>query len=472
MKKLILMLAATLLATVLSASPPKYIFLFIGDGMAAAQRGMSEKFAKLLPRERLYMNDMPFKAPTTTKSANKLVTDSAAAATAIACGVKTNNRYVGCDPEGNPVESCAEMAHKCGKKVGIITTVTLTHATPAGFYAHRSARGDGYAIGVDLVNSKFDFFAGGGFDGRHKNKKHPEYKKYGHLYNYAETQGYKIIKKKSDFFAHKPSDGKLITRFTNGALPYSIDIENAGGEYPTLAEMVKKGIEMLDGDTGFFMMVEGGRIDWAGHANDAATSIREILAMDDAVKVAVDFLKKHPNDTLIVVTGDHETGGLTMGIANTGNKTDIKLLMHQTMSVDGFKTLFENLFKENKGNLTFEDTEETVKKAFGLKFKGNPKNDPLVLSSDEIKEVKKAFDKDMASFKSKIKESNQYDGIKSYVFGSKLRHVLNRKAGLNWSTGGHTGQPVLTTAIGVGAQKFSGVLDNTDISKNIKSMLK
>ncbi len=470
--KTILMLFTILIATVLSAATPKYIFLFIGDGMAAAQRGMSEEYSKIISRGPLYMNDMPVKSPTITKSANSLVTDSAAAATAIACGVKTKNRMLGLDPEGNRLESCAEFAKKNGKKVGIITTVTLTHATPAGFYAHRTTRGDGYGIGADLVNSGFDFFAGGGFDGRHKKKNHPEYKKYGHLYNYAETKGYKVIKTKSDFFAHKKSDGKVLTRFTNNALPYTIDTNLDDNKYPTLSELVKKGIEILDDDSGFFMMVEGGRIDWAGHANDAGTNIREILGLDDAVKVAIDFYKKHPKETLIIVTGDHETGGLTMGVANTGKNLNIKLMMNQSMSVDKFKNQFENLFKSKKGKITIEDTEDIVCRAFGLKFKGDANKDPLVITKDEMKEIKKAFDKDMDSFNSKVKESSQYDGIKSYVYGTKLRHILNRKAGLYWSTGSHTGQPVLTTAVGCGSEKFKGTLDNTDISKNIKSLLK
>ena len=147
------------------AAAPKYVFVFIGDGMSTPQRLMAEDFSKRTGRGELAMNHLARRTETATKSANKVVTDSAAAATAIACGEKTDNGMLGMRPDGTRIESVAAVAKKAGRKVGIVTTVTIVHATPAGFYAHNRSRGDSRAIAMDLVKSGFDYFAGGGIGG-------------------------------------------------------------------------------------------------------------------------------------------------------------------------------------------------------------------------------------------------------------------------------------------------------------------
>ena len=156
-----------LVFTALSASateiqPVKYVFLFIGDGMSFPQRQMAEAYVQKTENRRLKINAMPYQAITATHSANAYITDSAAAGTAIACGVKTNNGTLGLTPDGEQLESIAELAHKNGRKVGIITSVTINHATPAAFYAHNASRSSDYAIGLDLIASGFDYFGGGG----------------------------------------------------------------------------------------------------------------------------------------------------------------------------------------------------------------------------------------------------------------------------------------------------------------------
>ncbi|MBQ8113502.1 MAG: alkaline phosphatase, partial [Kiritimatiellae bacterium] len=268
MKKLIA-IAFAVAAACGWADGPKYVFLFIGDGMSVPQRMTADEFSRKAGNGQLAMNTLPFTATTRTCSSDSLVTDSAAAATAIACGAKTRNHYSGVDPEGKPVYSSALAAKKAGRKVGIVTTVTITHATPAGFYAHRKNRGDAYGISLDLADSGFDFFAGGGLSVTPRNStNHTQYAACGDAYEYARSKGYRLVTTKDEFLALKPGDGKILTKFTNDALDAAID---ADGSQPTLAEMVEKTIEMLDGDEGFFIMAEGGRIDWAGHGNDAAT---------------------------------------------------------------------------------------------------------------------------------------------------------------------------------------------------------
>ena len=454
------------------ARAPKNVILFIGDGMSVPQRMVAEEFSRKTGQGSLAMNALPYSAMTRSCSADSLVTDSAAAATAIACGEKTKNHYSGVDPNGKPVYSCAVAAQKAGKKVGICSNVTITHATPAGFYAHRKNRGDAYGISLDLVNSGFDFFAGGGLDVTAKNStNHLEYAACGDAYEYAWKNGYKKIATRAEFLALKPGCGKILTRFTNGPLETAIDV-TPELDQPTVAEITAKAIEVLDNAKGFFLMVEGGRIDWAGHGNDAATNLRDVLALDAAVKVALDFQAKNP-DTLVLVTGDHETGGMSMGFAGTGYALYMDRLANQTMSVGRFEGLVSEQFKANP-KLTFDDMKPLLLEAFGFKFRGPDvdEKDPMRLHTAEVEELKKAFAHDVEFHKHKIGENSAYDGEKRYLFGGACRLVLSHKCGIGWSSGAHTAMPVLTTAKGPCAEQFTGFIENTDISKKIKAFYK
>lgn len=473
LKKLLLSGLVLAAALVVRAQAPKYVFLFIGDGMSMPQRLIADEFSHKAGHGPLAMNDMPFQAMTRTSPANAIVTDSAAAATAIACGVKTNNGSSGVDAAGRPVRSCALAAKNAGKKVGIISNVTITHATPAGFYAHRRNRGDTYGIALDLVHSGFDFFAGGGLDTNEAaSKKSPEYAAHGEPYAYAASQGYKLVDTKEAFLALKPSDGKILTRFTNGCLESAIDVTPEMNE-PTLAELVGKAIEMLDGPEGFFVMTEGGRIDWSGHANDAATNLRDVLALDDAVKVALAFMEKHPDETLVIVTGDHETGGLSMGFAGAGYNLYMERLAHQTCSVGHFDGLIAEAFKRNP-NLSLEDVKPMLRESFGFKYAGPGVDnaDPMRLHTDEREEIRKAFEHDLAFHRSKIEENTKYDGVKRYLLGGVCRTIMAHKCGIAWSTGTHTAMPVLTTAKGCQAELFSGLMENSDLGKRLRSLYK
>lgn len=443
------------------ADGPKYVFLFIGDGMSVPQRMTADEFSRKIGNGPLAMNSMPCSAMTRTCSANSLVTDSAAAATAIACGVKTKNGSLGVDAAGKAVNSCAYAAKKDGKKVGIISTVTLTHATPGGFYAHRKSRGDTYGIAVDLAESGFDFFAGGGLDTNESgDKKHKDYEGRGEAYAYAGKRGYRIVKTKEEFLALKPGEGGILTRFTNGALGFSIDKEE---DEPTIAQLVGKAIEVLDNDEGFFIMAEGGRVDWAGHANDAGSNLRDVLALDEAVKVALDFQRRHPEDTLVIVTGDHETGGMTMGFAGTGYALHVGLLAHQTMSVGEFEKQCRRLFRDRKGKVEFAQVQELVTRAFGFNF---GETGEVKLNEEDVREIREAFESDLALHNG---ESAKRDGGKRFQLGEVCRRIISAKCGIGWTSGAHTAMPVLTTAKGARQELFSGYIDNTDISKHIRS---
>ena len=279
-KKILLLACGAALAAGLHAAAPKYVFMFIGDGMGMPQRMVAEDYSRRSGRGPLAMNALPYQCLTRTASANALITDSAAAATAIACGEKSNNGALGVMPDGRRIESVAEVAKRKGMKVGIVTVVTIVHATPAAFYAHRKNRGESYRIALDLVASGFDYFAGGGVYNKYDDKKDSQYR--GNVFDLAREAGYAVVREKGPFLALKPGAGKVWGVFADEGLEFDIDDHAV---YPTLKEMVAKGVELLDGPQGFFMMAEGGKVDYAAHATFTASSI----AMTSLIVVAASF---------------------------------------------------------------------------------------------------------------------------------------------------------------------------------------
>lgn len=459
-------------AMLLNAAAPKYVFLFIGDGMAANHRVMADSFSRAIGRGPLAMENLTVKGIAETQSADKITTDSAAAATALACGVKTKNGMLGCDADGNIVDSCAYFAKAAGKKVGIITTVTTTHATPAGFYARGHARGENYRIAIDLVDSGFDFFAGGGLDGKFDDTKSKLYPKYGNIYEYARKTGYKVVTSKDDFLALKPSDGKVLTRFTDYAYPYDIDITNADrDQYPTLPQLLEKCIGMIDNPDGFFVMVEGGLIDWAAHGNDAASAIRDIIALDDAIKVALDFMKRRPGETLVVATGDHETGGLSAGVAGVVSVSDISILTNQTVSTRVFDENMRLAVLKNR-KFDFEDAKKMITKGFGFRFEGDPKKDVMVLGEKEMEKVKADFEKDLENLLSNIIEKKgavEYLTVSKHRLSGTLSKMISSRARVSWSHSHHSSQPVVISAQGCSSELFRGSMGNDEVGKKLKS---
>ncbi len=449
-------LAAALVvcASILSfADAPKYVFLFIGDGMALPQRMAAEEFSVKTGGKKLEINHLPYHAMTRTCSASSLITDSAAAATAIACGVKTRNGSLGVDMNGKPVESVAEVAKKSGRRVGIATSIVINHATPGGFYAHRSNRSLHYQIGLDLVNSGFDFFAGG-YIYKAGDTNDVAYK--GNIYDLAAKAGYKVIMEDKETFAALKNDGSkvLYSAHASGAIPVAINEHLENNKYSTLAEITEKGIELLDNPNGFFFMIEGGLIDLACHANDAATTLHDVIAFNEAVCKALEFQKKHPEDTLILVTGDHETGGMTLGFDATGYVLYPERLRHQKVSSDYLKADLNNAkaAAEKAGTpWTFEEAKAVLTKFYGFDFStSDVGKSEMAMSAAEVKRLSDAF------------AAGTLDKVALAVF--------NNKAGIGWTSGAHTALPVLTTAIGEEADEFQGFIENTDLSNKLKKL--
>ena len=469
MRSLVISLAVALAAIASAfAAPPKYVFLFIGDGMSTPQRMVAEEFARKCGRGDLAMNHLPYQANTRTISADSIITDSAASGTAIACGRKTNNGMLGVDPGTNRLVSVAEVAKRRGMKVGIVTTVTMVHATPAAFYAHRARRGQYYRIALDLVASGFDYFAGGGVYDKFDDRSDPEYR--GNVFDLARRAGYAVtIEDKAAWAALKPGS-RAWSVFGAYGMSFAID---ADGSEPTLAELVAKGIEVIDGPQGFFIMCEGGRVDYSGHANDAATNLRDIIALDDAVKVALDFQRRHPDETLVVTTGDHETGGLSMGFAGIGGKFRVELLAAQKTSTESYSREIKALIRSRPDGIAFEDVKPSLREKFGLVFPGDPgaEGNPLLLSDADIAALERAFDRDVHRVCTRIKDTTAHDVARRYEFARTAKSVLNAHAGVGWSSGAHTALPTFTTAKGPGADILVGMDDNADIGARMKSLL-
>lgn len=450
------------------AVAPRYVFVFIGDGMSTPQRMVAEEFARKTGYGDLAMNHLPYQANTRTKSANAIITDSAAAATAIACGEKTNNGMLGVDPATNRLVSVAEVAKRRGMKVGIVTTVTIVHATPAGFYAHRPRRGQTYRIALDLVDSGFDYFAGGGVYDKFDDREDAEYR--GNVFDLARKAGYAVaIDDRAAWEALKPNT-RSWSVFGSHGMQFAID---ADGSQPSLAELVAKGVEVMDGPDGFFMMCEGGKVDYAGHANDAATNLRDVLALDAAVKVALDFQERHPDETLVITTGDHETGGLSMGFAGIGGKFRVELLANQKMSTESFSTRIKAIIGERKGDISFDEVMPLLRDSFGFIFPGDAaaEGDPMLLTEADVKALREAFDKDVSYVRARLKDTTAHDVARRYVFAQAAKNVLNAHAGVGWSSGSHTALPTFTTAKGPGAEILVGMEDNTDLGRRMKQLL-
>jgi len=461
---------AALFCLPINAKSPKYVFMFIGDGMSTPQRMVSDEFSRKIGRGPLAMNMLPCQCMTRTKAANSLVTDSAAAATAIACGERANMGALGVTPDGKRIESVAEIARDKGMKVGIVTTVTIVHATPAGFYAHLRSRSDFYKIALELIDSRFDFFAGGGVYDKYDDKKNSRYK--GNVFDLAAKSGYNVVKTKAGFDALKPGCGRTWCVFGDESMDFVIDSPK---DVPTLADMVAKSIELLDNPNGFFIMGEGGKLDYGAHANDPATVVRETVAMDDAVKVALEFAKKHPEETLIITTGDHETGGMTMGFGGTGAKFRIELLAYQKCSTDAFSNMIADKIRANP-KITFNDVKADVTAKFGLIFDKAAATDRdkrhLLLNAAEIDILKKAFKTDVGMVLSNAVETRAHDAARRRKFAAAARRLLSNHAGIGWTTGSHTAMPTMTTSQGCGAENFVGIMNNSDIALKLKALLK
>jgi alkaline phosphatase len=485
--------AILLFATAASALQPKYVFFFLGDGMASSQIQSTEAFLTTLngglateaadllkPENRLNMSKMPVVGMQTTYDAHDLMTDSASSATAFACGLKTLSGVIGMnDAKTTSYKSIAQLAHEAGMKVGIISSVSLDHATPAAYYASVPSRGDMNGIAVQMANTGYEFFGGGGL----AKPLAPV-----DIWTLLEDNGYTLLNDRESIMALKdhPMDKVICINpwlQDAAAMPYDIDRPETN---LSLAEMTEVAIANLEGKgckkskkhaddnrEGFFIMVEGGKIDWACHANDAMATIGDMLDFDNAVGVALDFYEKHPHETLIVVTGDHETGGMTIGHATTGYKAYYDVLLDQKSSFQHFDDIHwaehKDTYDDNydwtlPNNLAGnQDMVNLMLTVFGLEYNA--------LNAYQKEKLEDAYDKSMCKMNDNSSDEN------TYLYGGynpitvTITHILNEKVSIGWTSYSHTGVPVPIFAKGREATVFSGFYDNTDIAKKLADIM-
>lgn len=447
--------------------PPKYIFLFIGDGMGLAQSSLAEAYQAALQGKtdmgKLLFNTFPSHGMVTTYAENRLITCSAAAGTALSTGKKTSINTIGLNASRtDTLKSILQLAMERGMKTGVISTVGLNHATPAAFYAHVPDRDMYYEIAMQIPGSDINFFGGGGImEPTGEKKDRPD------AWGIIAKAGYKKIDSRKEFLKLKRGDDKVFltnpTLDNEWAMPFTID---AGANDFSLSEIVSKAIELLENPNGFFIMAESGKIDWACHANDAAAAIGDILELDKAVRKALDFYLRYPEETLIIVTADHETGGLTLGNANKYYDSDLTLLANQTRSLQqlGAET---STFLQNADTLNgFIKTLNFLDQQLGLGSK-------IKLSGADSLHLKQAYE---AAVSNKLPFIHKDDNYALYGNGNPIAvtavKTIARKAGIGWTTWSHTAIPVPVRAIGPGKEMFESYIDNTDIPNNLAKLLR
>ena len=406
-----------------------------------------------LGRVKTLMSTFPYSGLASTHSASNGITDSAAAGTCLATGHKTKNGMLGQDGDTARLTSIAEELKAQGWGVGIMTTVAIDHATPAAFYAHVPKRSKYYRIGEQLAESTFDFFGGAGFhypQGKNDDKKV-------NLYRNAEKAGYTIARGYKEGLADKlilvQKDDSATNHGSN--LPYAIDRKE--GDL-TLAQIVSTAVPFLEArHERFFMMVEGGMIDYACHGNDAATAFGEVWDMNEAMQVAYDFYRTHPDETLIVVTADHETGGLALG--NSDYTLHLDLLQNQKCSAWVLSDLFTQLFQSKK-KPAWEEVQAIYREQLGFW-------DKVEISAEEEAKLKGLY-KDACKGKAKDTKT-MYKTINK--LGDAGIELLNEKAHIGWTTHAHSAHSVPIFAIGVNANLFTGWHDNSEIVPLIKKAI-
>lgn len=444
-----------LLFTLLSveAQQAKYIFYFIGDGMGISHiRGTEIYNAAVNPDMegggRLSFTRFPVHTFVENHSSSSLVTDSSAAATALASGVKTVNGYMGVDADKRSVKTIAEVAAERGMKLGTITNVGVNHATPSAFFSHCESRSNYGEIFKQLLASEIDFAAGSTILYRKKQGMTLQ----GCL-DMAKQAGVEVVQNPEK--AGKVRNKRVLLLSKNlerKALEYAND-RKEGDE--TIVDYTKAAIEYLEresDDNGFFLMVEAGHIDYCAHDNDAVTTFEEVNHLSESVQLALDFYAKYPEQTLIIVTSDHETGGLAIGYKDY--KMPLERLAYQKCSMVALTAKMRAM--RDAGDLSWESMSSLLKAELGLW-------DKVSLSERDEKKLKRCFEEDFVR--------NATEVVSLYNHNEKLAslaiEILNKRARIDWISLDHTGMQVPLFVKGAGFEHFWECYDNTDVPKSI-----
>lgn len=418
------------------------LIVLIGDGMGPAQVTLTRLYAqKYLNQDKLTLDDIlvgmnsTYAGDSSYKGQSGVVTDSAASATAFGSGVKTYNGAISVTNEevAKPVASIIEAAEEMGKSTGLISTARITHATPAAYASHVRQRGMENAIARQYVDAGVEVLLGGGerhFTADAETAKYGKTKRKDglNLVDMFVENGYSVAYNKEELLN---ADGdKLIGFFDDSHVPYNLD---RGSETPALVDQLTKAIQVLEKDEdGFVIMLEAGRIDHAGHANDIHSVVKETLEFDEAVKAALDYAKADGN-TSVMVTADHETGGLTIGSLS---QYDTHFDIFKNVSASSYK-----IGKELKDLESADQVRSIVKKYTGIDN----------LTEEEV---------------NLILDGKEWDGRPSkYGREGSFNAVMSYRTLVGWTGHGHTGVDVGVYAYGPVTKYVTGFTDNTDFAK-------
>jgi alkaline phosphatase len=411
----------------------KNVIFLIGDGMGvsytSAYRYLKDNPGTKVAERTEFDKYLVGQQMTYPEDSAQNITDSASAATAMSAGVKTYNAAIAVDNDKSEVKTVLEAAKEKGKATGLVATSEITHATPASFGAHDENRKNMNSIADDYYNElikgkhKIDVLLGGG----KSNFVRPDV----NLAKAFEKDGYSYVTDKNQML--KDKNEQVLGLFASEGLPKMIDRPS---ETPSLADMTSSAIQRLNKDKeGFFLMVEGSQVDWAGHDNDIVGAMSEMEDFEKAYKAAMEFAKKDKH-TLVVATADHSTGGFSIG-------------------AKGIYNWYGEPIKAAKRTPDFmadaivkgADVEKTLKQYINQNV--------VKLTDGEIKTVTEA---------AKSKNVTNVDNAIEAIFDNRTNTA--------WTTGGHTGEDVPVYAYGPYKERFAGQVDNTDQAKIIFELLK
>ncbi|PKG25690.1 alkaline phosphatase [Niallia nealsonii] len=440
---LVFVFIQTTSGTVSGKDGPKNIILLIGDGMGLGQMEVARLF-EYGKQGRLYIETLPYTALVHTYSANNRVTDSAAGGTAIAIGKKTKNEMIGVNSNGKEEKSILDSFKDHLYKTGIVTTNSVTDATPASFTASVKNRWDDQqSIAKQQLQNKVDVIMGGGLSYFGANKKGDA-----NLISLYKKAGYQFVATNQELKDAK-SD-KILGLFGPKHLNFKLDRKELHSQEPTLTEMTAKTIETLSKNSkGFFAMIEGARIDHASHASDLTSIWKETIEFDDAVKYCVEWAKKHP-DTLVLVAADHETMGIS-----ASEPMDIKALKKISVTPH----YMASQLQKNKNGIGY--TNESIRKVFKQYAHMTLSNRDIALFQSDIK-----TDQGQVYPEQQVAWEIGNRIAKHYHAGSLDRSIEKLS-----TTGGHTSNMIAVFAYGKGASQFHGVMDNTDIPKKLAKLM-
>ena len=447
-----------------SPKRPKYVFYFIGDGMSFNHILGTEQFFAVKEGkgeiERLNFSKFATRNFVTNYSMSHPVTDSAAAGTALATGCKTANAGIGVDIHDNELRSILDVASEQGYMIGLVTNVGINHATPSCFYGHTSDRFGFPKLVNDYISSDVAFIAGSTIMDMKSGPEDPKYEKVttAQLAERIRNAGIHLT---LDIDEAANTVGKRVALVANDKenkhVPYVLD-RREGDDYHTLVNHSKAALDYLQREAkdGFFLMVEGGKLDYAAHEQDAVATFYEVREFAQAVQLALNFAKQHPDETLIVVTADHETGGMSLGWDHYEIRMNM-LLEQRSSAVQLTKTMQK---MRAEGKREWKDYKQLLSDEFGLWT-------IVPVTAEEEKLLKDDF------YNIFLKYGPMVDGLynKSEFIVYHAIGILNRHASIEWTSLYHTGMYTPLFAKGVGEKRFLECRDQTEIPRVMASLM-